>query len=371
MDNTQPARNRAVSSAVILSMMLGGVRAFGAAVAAAMIVAGCSSGGAEQSASATTTTQRGSATTTAETHRPPAALTDQQLRAHAGDGVPSGWVPVDEGDARVWVPANWSLSSGSVCFSAASVTPTVSLGQLAQSSCRSMGESHFALPAESVSLIASPNRTAGARYRMIHGYRVYAANAAKPDPAWLVYDVPQLGSRIALRGSLARRVLDTLAPSARAVALAFAPQPPRTNYRHVIAAGVRLSIPPGWRITTDGPVCSLPNDELVIPPVRPDLSGPPSCPGLGPGTVAGAVIDGGALNNRPSDQTTGDADRLLTVLHHGTTTITIYAGYGEIPAALEVFIRRNTSSTTHILELGLGRDGRVAGSVLASIRATT
>ena len=140
-----------------------------------------------------------------------------------------------------------------------------------------MGESNFELPAESVSLIPSTNRTPAAHYELIHGYRVYAANATKPHPAWHVYDVPELRSRIALRGPLAPRILDTLAPSARNVALTFASQPQQTNYRDVVEAGVRLSIPPSWKVTTTAPTCSWPSSELVVPPVHPGLRRLRSC----------------------------------------------------------------------------------------------
>jgi hypothetical protein len=286
--------------------------------------------------------------------------------------VPTGWVPVDEGDARVWVPPNWSLWSGKVCSSGAPLAAVVSLGELAQSSCRAMGERVFALPAQSVSLVPLAGRNQRSHYRMINGYRVYAANAAKPEPVWHLYDVPQLGVRIALRGSLTRRILDSIAPSARRVALAFAARLPPTNFRNVVVAGVAMSIPRSWAVTDHSPPCSSPQSELVVPPVHPGMSGALSCPGIGPATDSGALSDGAELGNRPSDITTGDRGRLIVVLHRGATTITVYAGYGDaVPSALEVFIRRTGSPTTHILALGLGRDGRVAGGVLASIRAVS
>jgi hypothetical protein len=57
-------------------------------------------------------------------------------------------------------------------------------------------------------------------------------------------------------------------------------------------------------------------------------------------------------------------------LQHGTTTIAIYAEDAN-PNVLNLFVHRAGSAITHVLTLGLGRDGRIAASVLASIRATT
>jgi len=57
-------------------------------------------------------------------------------------------------------------------------------------------------------------------------------------------------------------------------------------------------------------------------------------------------------------------------LHHGTTAIAVYI-HATDPNALDLFVHRAGSNVTHVLTLGLGRDGRVAGGVLASIRATT
>ena len=56
--------------------------------------------------------------------------------------------------------------------------------------------------------------------------------------------------------------------------------------------------------------------------------------------------------------------------HDGTTTIRVYGDRGN-PNALDLFVHKTGSKITHCLTLGLGRDGRVAGGVLASMQATT
>ncbi len=60
----------------------------------------------------------------------------------------------------------------------------------------------------------------------------------------------------------------------------------------------------------------------------------------------------------------------IATLHHGTTTITVFADEYD-PNALDLFVHHAGSNITHVLTLGLGRDGRVAGGVLASVRAVT
>ena len=82
-----------------------------AAIAMTIVTAGCSSsrttGPASHSVTTTTTHTR---TVTTTTHAA-AGLTAEQLNAHLGVGVPKGWVPVDEGDARVFVPSKWIPAS--------------------------------------------------------------------------------------------------------------------------------------------------------------------------------------------------------------------------------------------------------------------
>ena len=112
--------------------------------------------------------------------------------------------------------------------------------------------------------------------------------------------------------------------------------------------------------------------------VDPHENGGPGC----------AVVDYSAI--LPSDglllyEKTGYSpprnQRVISVLHHGTTTISVYAGTSVManvssfsPSRLfletvDVFVRRDGSPTWDVLTLGLGRDGRVAGGVLASLRA--
>ena len=59
----------------------------------------------------------------------------------------------------------------------------------------------------------------------------------------------------------------------------------------------------------------------------------------------------------------------IATLQNDETKITVYGAYND-PNALDLFVHLEGSSITHVLTVGLGLDGRVAGAVLASIRAT-
>jgi hypothetical protein len=60
------------------------------------------------------------------------------------------------------------------------------------------------------------------------------------------------------------------------------------------------------------------------------------------------------------------------VVRHGSTTVTVYPGSRGVSLdTVNVFVHRAGSKVTHVLTVGLGRDGRTAGGVLASIDATT
>jgi hypothetical protein len=364
--------NRWVSRGVILGVM--GPRIVARvilATAVAVFVTGCSSGGTEQSAPTTTTATRDStALTIRETPRPIVALTVAQLHAQLGTSVPRGWAPVDYGAARVWAPANWSVADGNACSGGTSVSDTVSLGQLAQAPCRALGTTTFVLPGEAVSLIPLTSQHVGTAFRVVNGYRVYPANASKPDPTWRLYNVPQLGVRIALRGRLAPTILDSIAPSARTVALAYAVLGPPSNYRSIAEDGVSLSIPQTWTVTSDPLPGASSNSVLVVPSTHPSPDAGPSSPIVPSADAADVVAGGASLSQRPSR--TGDVyGHRIATLVHGSTVVKIYDGYGDVPNAVDISIRRGSSPILHVLHLGFGRDGRTAGGILASLQATT
>jgi hypothetical protein len=291
-----------------------------------------------------------------------AARSTTELRAHLGDGVPAEWKPVDEGNARVWVPDDWQLERRGGCVGSAA--GVVGLGPLDQTECGAR-----AYPSEPRVAVAPWSSThQGTPLFTVHGYAVYKAiDPYRPDAGWAVYDVPELAVQVALRGTLARRVLDTLGPSALEVALDAAHGSPARGWRSVHADGITLSIPPTWASLTpalwscEGWAAAEPAFFVVKPDADATCSD-----GLPP---VQEFADGAVVYVTPTNRYAPSASgRVLATLHHGSTTIEVRAD-GSYADALDLFVRRAGSSVTHVLTLGLGPDGRVAAGVLASIRA--
>jgi hypothetical protein len=395
-EQSERPRNRHGSHSVILDMMLTGGRVVGACVVgAALLVAGCSSGGGKQSTpttvSATTSAGEEMPTTkdrtAASTPKSVDGLTAEQLDAHLGVGVPKGWYPVDLGDARIWVPANMTVETegGATECGDFGQPPLPVNGLLALGFSTPLCPRHPKFKARQTgALVLSSASLAGTSYRTISGYRVYRVTSTT-GPTSGAYDVPQLGVQIALHGTLADRILNTLSPSSRKVAMTFASHPVPSGYRTGTSYGVSVSTPPQWVVTRPGAYffgCNWPKSPSGAPEfvsVDPRNNGGPGC----------AVIDyssilptDGLLLYATSHFSPPRREQPMAVMHHGTTNITVYAGTSAMtnvstfsPSKLyldtvDVFVHNTGSNIMHVLTLGLGRDGRVAGGVLASLQAT-
>jgi hypothetical protein len=265
----------------------------------------------------------------------------------------------------LWVSQHWDLDVGGGCFYDGRSVPAISTGALPKSGCKPADQP---IPPKSVAIIPTTSRSVGSLYRMVHGYRIYRANVHKHPGRWSVYDVPQLGVRIAFRGSVQNGVLDTLAPSSRKVALEYAARPVLKSYRTVTENGVTLSIPAGWPETTTDHYCG----GLYSPPeVVHVVSSVGAFPCPAPvASLADAFQDGVVLYPSSDYVPSSPLEPPTAVLRHGNTTVTVFDNKGYGGNGLELLVRRSGSKTAHALTLGLGRDGRIAGAVLASLRAT-
>jgi hypothetical protein len=205
----------------------------------------------------------------------------------------------------------------------------------------------------------------------VHGYRVYLA--ARSSLEWRVYDVPQLGVALYLRGTLGDRVLATLAPSALKVAVTVASEPVPRGHR-ITTDGVAMTLPPAWRVTTaTWRPCSWmsasPNGTAWVERIPPGL-GVPSCPAPWL-TAVNTIHEGMFLYTSPaSGGPSQPATSPAAVLHHGSSTVRVYPDDAD-PRVLDVFVHREGSRETRVLQLGLGRDGRVVGGILASLAAVS
>jgi len=342
--------------------------AIGALVLVVMC-ASCSNGG-----------ERRTTTPTASAHHrpvpashPPVGVTAEQLDAHLGVGVPKSWEPVDLGDARVWVPDNWTVEVNTQACrlpDRPANVGVVGLGTV-DLACPSDVSSGSPQTVSLISLTASPT---GPEVEVVHGYPIYRVRSTAGQTPH-VYDVPDLGVQIALRGVLAGRILDTLAPSSQAVAIAFAIQPRPDTFRTVVSDGVSFAIPSRWTVATAPAVeCYWPvspNGAPEVIRVRPHIP-IAGCPAYSSIPFALLPNDGMLLYTSPSSDAPRRGHRPIIVVHHDSTTITVYSGYGGVSFdTVNVFARYAGSKITHVLTVGLGRDGRTAGGILASIDANT
>ncbi len=299
--------------------------------------------------------------------RGPARLTAEQLGAHTGAGVPGGWVPVDAGNARVFVPAVWNLSAQGSCFGGP-VTGIVSVGVMPMAGCSPADQ--YPVPENAVAIIpTSVPPPAAEKPTLVHGYRVFLADEG--GLLWSVHVVPELGVKIETRGDLQEKILATLAPSARKVALESAGDATPAGQAYD-GDGLKMTIPSSWAVTLpSGYPCYGFRDSSGAPElerIRPGIA-VPSCPPLFP-TAATAVGDGMDLFTSADAFAPEPGKTPIAVLRHSETTVRVFAG-SSYPNTLDLFVQRAGSSTVHVLTLGLGRDGRVAGGVLSSIEATS
>ena len=162
------------------------------------------------------------------------------------DATPAGWIPVDDGDAQISVPATWTVAyhsmllcmregPGQLIVNPASVIPMVI--------CRPQGP----LPATHVRLwtYKASGAVAGPE-QLVNGIPVYGTVS---NNAGDVY-APALGVGLSWQGVLGLKVLDTLTWSPRAVVLAQVPPPTvPLSWQTVSYAGLTFSVPAAWPVT--------------------------------------------------------------------------------------------------------------------------
>ncbi len=311
----------------------------------------------------TGSTNRVVVSATSTTIAPATGLTAEQLDAHTGVGVPSGWAPVDFGNARLFVPADWIVSSRGSCEGGA-IAGLVSLGAIPPAGCKPSDQ--YPVPENAVAIIRSSDVPNPVQPALVHGYRVYVAEEF--NPLWLVRVVPELGMKIEVRGARRKRSSRRSRPRRRRSRCEFAVKPVPAGQSYG-GDGLSMTIPAAWKVQTPLALCSWPvtfNGGPALFRVRPNMISP-SCPPMLP-TAATAAHESALLyTSRAFAPDAGTTP--IVVLQHGQTTVRVFAGSGDTNT-LDLFVQRAGSPTVHVLTIGLGRDGRVAGGVLASIEAT-
>ncbi len=264
------------------------------------------------------------------------SLARQQLDAHLGLGLPQGWKPVDVADARLWVPPSAAIA----------ICPDMTIGFTGAPACGD-GSAITMQRLGRFTITTAPVRT-------VHGYALYAAGAFGSSTS---YAVPALDVRIVVGTDVvdAKRVLGTLAPSARAVALRADAILPTTGWPAVRFGGLSIRVPPNWAI-----------EDLAA--TRPD-----PCQ-LGEQPANTLLVGSGLASSCPlPDRTSG---RMLfdgVWLGHGGGSREVVVDNGRITSSfvatpIDTHIGVRVAGTATPITIATGRDGRIAATVLHSIR---
>ena len=169
----------------------------------------------------------------------PTTTTAKPLPAIDLSATPAGWVPVADGDVQVSVPATWWVFYNSPgCPTGSPPGEVLVNSQLANCPGETVGDHG---PKNVVGLTLLAELGSGYKHRsVINGFSVYDDLGT--------YFVPSLRLQFGVSGPLAQRVLHTLSRSPRTVALASGPVPAvPSSWRSVAFAGLRFSVPAGWR----------------------------------------------------------------------------------------------------------------------------
>jgi hypothetical protein len=158
------------------------------------------------------------------------------------EATPTGWVPVAFGDAQVSVPISFFVwyPGMNPCELSFSKPNSLFLGPGAAAYRACVGPTEIAFgPAD---LGSQSSRESPVR---LHGIQMYALRLK----GVLRYYVPSLGVEVTAVGPLARRILDTLTRSPRAVVLASGPEPVVPSYwNRLIYQGLAFAAPRSWPV---------------------------------------------------------------------------------------------------------------------------
>lgn len=272
----------------------------------------------------------------------PSSISDEQMRAHLGEGVAAGWVPVDYGDARVYVPSNWTVTAGG-CPTDQSAPGWIDVGGPYKSVCNA-GAAWKTL----VEIFRFASAAGSRSARIINGYRVYPMDATNVA-------VPELRTTIHIEGPQSEQVLSTLAPSSSLVARSVRGLPSGAT-RAVSHNGITVDVPAHWDTVDSGSICDgLPPKAVTLKLLAIPCPAPVSTP-LAPGPD-GVLF----LATQPWDAAT----RAATTPLAGTRGLYVQPDAGGM--TLTVFVPVDATHVTPV-EVGLGRDGRVAAAIIDSLR---
>jgi hypothetical protein len=336
-----------------------------AVLAAGLIAAGCTTGGP---------TARGTTSTSTTTVVSPTPTT---LPTVLTSVTPSGWVPVEYGDAQVSVPADWEIGYDVGC-PMATAPGEIFVGITGRATCYAGA----GVPYVVVGSLPRSSPSSSPPKHTINGITVWGRTYSD---GYGEYDVPELGVQITLHGKIALAVLATLtrSPATAAVAAGPAPSVPK-SWRWVTAGSVRFAVPAGWptsRTDVEGPGCGrqgivAPSDMVVLDSDTYSAVAISCPPPLIRRPVPQMPTDGVVVDLHPQARFWPPSSVLGRCLHlHGVTACL----YDRTPTAtndqmaeLDLLLVQVTVpgvAGRELLEVGLAGNGTVARTVLYSLAA--
>ena len=188
--------------------------------------------------------------------------------------TPTGWVPVDYGDAQISVPPTWGLiTEGAEACGPWSGVVILGGGQWCPPA---MNVHEPQPPTVAIRTVPHPNVGDEGPPSYINGLAVYAPGLPQ------LYIVPALHIAMTFTGQPPAQVLRSLTYSPRATVLASGPAPTVPSGWHWITyGGIRFAAPSAWRVqhVSNAPACGtdvvLPVGGVVLA-AAPEL--PISCP---------------------------------------------------------------------------------------------
>ena len=290
--------------------------------------------------------------------------------------TPAGWVPVAYGDAQVSVPGAFSVfyPGQDPCESfstpgALFVAPIPGFKRI----CPAPGHPRATL-VRLVPYGGVPQKTAGEKLIIVNGVPAYFVPPSSAKP-FISYFVPSLGVLVTGSGPMARRVLDTLTCSPRAVALASggAAAVP-SSWRSLTFAGLRFSVPASWPVQRTnlwnvcGPVQIAVAEGVTLDTDQVFQALP--CPGPLPYAVVpsnGVRVDTGRSHSLSA--LVGSFSPGGTCLHTGG----LKACPSSTPHYSVLLLRVSVPGRAApvFVSIGLAGSGMVARTILYSLRAAT
>lgn len=202
------------------------------AVALALCATGCTSG-------SSTATTSGPTTTLTHVSTQPLVVPMKVLTS----GTPTGWVPVDWGRVQISVPASWSVEFGVMfCRGEGSA---VELGATKGTTANCNMYQKSSSPS-TVHMFGTAASGAGRRTQ-VNGLPVVVFPAPTGE---LDYGIPGLREEVDAAGPLARRIIDTLTVSPRAVLWTSPPPVVPSSWKTIAFDGIAARVPASWPVET-------------------------------------------------------------------------------------------------------------------------